>query len=109
MVLDVFCLMARVKPNHTVTIKRPALPTMSSTGGGVFSQTLQTITTTKLEELFNKRTTFEERYQKLQLSIKNEDTPLARLCILIEGVQTCFGAKVNGYGISCSKVETILI
>jgi len=60
-----------------------------ASSGSVFSETLQTITTTKLEELAKSRITFEEQYKTLIISIQHEADPLKRLELLVDGVKTC--------------------
>jgi hypothetical protein len=61
--------------------------------GSVFSETLQTITSTKLEELAKKRTTFENQYAALLAKTQAEQDPLKRLTLLVDGAKVCFGVK----------------
>ncbi|KAF2183982.1 hypothetical protein K469DRAFT_689720 [Zopfia rhizophila CBS 207.26] len=61
--------------------------------GSVFSETLQTITTTKLEELAKKRSTFEEQYATITSTIQAEPDPLKRLELLVDGAKVCFGVR----------------
>jgi hypothetical protein len=65
---------------------------MASTGS-VFSQTLHSITTTKLDELSKKRGEYEAQYSAIKANLLSEENPLKRLYILIDGVKTAFGAK----------------
>jgi len=58
--------------------------------GGLFSNTLHSITTTKLEELSKKRATFDAEYNALQAATANESDPLTRLYILVDGIKSCF-------------------
>jgi hypothetical protein len=63
--------------------------TMSSSGG-VFSTTLQTITTTKLNELSKKRAIFEDQKSSLLKAAEIEPDQKKRLRILLDGVKQCF-------------------
>ncbi|KAF1364847.1 hypothetical protein EJ07DRAFT_161823 [Lizonia empirigonia] len=63
--------------------------------GSVFSGTLQTITSTKLEELSKQRTTFNKQYDALLSSVKSEKDPLQRLIIVIDGTKLCLGVKTT--------------
>ncbi|KAG0652845.1 Histone [Hyphodiscus hymeniophilus] len=64
-----------------------------SSSGGVFSDTLQTITTTKLNELSKKRTTFEDQKASLLKAAELESDQKQRLRILIDGVKDAFAIK----------------
>ena len=62
--------------------------------GGLFSETLHSITTTKLEELSKKRATFEHQYASIQQAASVESDPLKRLIILVDGVKRCFQVRI---------------
>lgn len=64
-----------------------------SSSGGVFSDTLQTITTTKLNELSKKRATFDDQKTSLLQAAKLETDQKKRLRILIDGVKDAFAIK----------------
>ena len=64
-----------------------------ASSGSVFSQTLQSITATKLDELSKKRASFEQVYSRLQATLQQEQSPLQRLFILVEGLKVCFSVK----------------
>lgn len=69
--------------------------------GSVFSQTLQAVTNTKLEELAKQRHTFTSKYEELLTQTECEDDPLERLMRLAEGTKSCLGintdsSKTNG-------------
>jgi hypothetical protein len=61
--------------------------------GSVFSETLQTITTTKLEELTKQRDSFEKGYAALLTAATAVTDPLARLFLLVDGAKGCLGIK----------------
>lgn len=63
--------------------------------GSVFSGTLQTITSTKLDELSKQRTTFNKQYNALLSSLQSEKDPLQRLIIVIDGTKLCLGVKTT--------------
>jgi hypothetical protein len=63
--------------------------------GSVFSETLQTITTTKLEELAQQRVAFDKEYAALLAAGKAEQEPLKRLVLLIDGTKSCMGVKTS--------------
>lgn len=63
--------------------------------GGLFSNTLHSITTTKLEELSKKRATFDAEYKAVQAAASNEPDPLSRLYILVDGIKSCFQLKTE--------------
>ena len=69
---------------------------MPSSSGSVFSATLQTITTTKLEELAKQRTTFEKEYTALLAATKAEQDSLKRVLLLVDGTKSCLGVKTSG-------------
>jgi hypothetical protein len=64
-----------------------------ASSGSVFSETLRSITTTKLDELSRKCATFERQYAAILAAIDATTDPLDRFCILIDGVKTCSAAK----------------
>jgi hypothetical protein len=66
--------------------------------GGVFSNTLQSITTTKLRELSNKRALFEDLKSLLLLEVQLEADQKARVRKLIEGVKQCFSVRSDRRG-----------
>ncbi|KAL1791923.1 hypothetical protein ACET3X_009674 [Alternaria dauci] len=68
---------------------------MATSSGSVFGATLQTITTTKLEELAKQRAVFEEEYAALVAAAKVETDPLKRLCLLLDGSKTCLGLQTE--------------
>lgn len=63
--------------------------------GSVFSQTLQTITTTKLEELAQQRVAFDNDYTTLLAAAKAEGDLLKRLVLLADGTKLCLGVKTS--------------
>ena len=64
-----------------------------SSSGGVFSDTLQTITTTKLNELSKKRAIFEAQKASLLKAAALESDQKKRLRIFIDGVKDSFAVK----------------
>ena len=66
--------------------------------GGVFSDTLQSITTTKLRELAHKRALFEELKASLLLDVRLNMDQKARVRRLIEGVKQCFSVRSDRRG-----------
>lgn len=71
----------------------------------VFSKTLQSITTTKLNELSKKRKIFEDQKVPLLLSAKNETHQHQELRILVDGVKNCFSMrKVTRRGDRCTAL-----
>ena len=64
-----------------------------SSSGGVFTTTLQTITTTKLNELSKKRAIFEDQKTSLLKAAKRESNQKKRLRVLIDGVKESFAVK----------------
>lgn len=72
--------------------------------GSVFSETLQQITDTKLDELSKKRATFEADKASTLLSIESQSDPIERLVLLSNGVKKSFGIKLDKDG----KVTTNL-
>ena len=63
---------------------------MSSTAGSLFSQTLQDITDTKLDEVALKREDFEKKSNDIILNVSNQADRIQRLHTLVEGVKSCF-------------------
>jgi len=63
--------------------------------GGVFSETLQSITTTKLTELSKKRTVFEDQKAILLAAAAVESDQKEKLRILVDGVKQCFSLKTS--------------
>ncbi|CZR63368.1 uncharacterized protein PAC_13265 [Phialocephala subalpina] len=59
----------------------------------VFSQTLHSITTTKLNELSKKRKIFENQKVFLLLAAKNEPNQQKRVQTLVDGVKKCFSMR----------------
>ncbi|KAF4973149.1 hypothetical protein FSARC_493 [Fusarium sarcochroum] len=69
-----------------------------ASSGSVFSETLQEITNTKLEELSKRRSRFEEAKSSLLSSIQLEEDAVKRLVALSNGVKECFGIKLDKDG-----------
>lgn len=63
--------------------------------GSVFSETLQTITNTKLEELAKQRQSFEEAYATLLHAVETEQDRLKRLVLLLDGTKSCLNVKTE--------------
>lgn len=72
--------------------------------GSVFSETLQQITDTKLDELSKKRAAFEADKAATLSSIQSKSDPIERLVLLSNGVKKSFGIKLDKDG----KVTTHL-
>ena len=70
------------------------IPAMSSSGG-VFSNTLQSITTTKLTELSKKRKYFEDQKGELLQAAALEPDQKRKLQILVDGVKKSFSLKTS--------------
>lgn len=68
---------------------------MVTSSGSVFSETLQTITSTKLEELAKQRINFEEGYAALTTTLKAENDSLKRVLLLVEGTKSCLGVQTS--------------
>lgn len=62
-----------------------------ASSGSVFSETLQAITTTKLEELDKQRLAFETQHAALIEAADKEPDALERLFLLVEGAKACLG------------------
>ncbi|KAJ8124298.1 hypothetical protein O1611_g9342 [Lasiodiplodia mahajangana] len=71
---------------------------MSTNSGSVYSEALQEITNTKLEELSKKRAEFEATKANALSRLENELDPLTRLGLLSQGVKDCFGIKTTKTG-----------
>ncbi|KAK5953175.1 hypothetical protein OHC33_005743 [Knufia fluminis] len=84
-----------------------------ASSGSVFSQTLEEITTTKLEELAKKRTSFEQRKAAAIEEANSKHDALDKLTALVDGVKACFsvamkdGKVVRGSSTN-AKLETDL-
>jgi len=66
-----------------------------ASSGGVFSETLQSITTTKLTELSKKRKIFEDKKTALFAASELEPDQKKKLRILVDGVKQCFSIKTT--------------
>ncbi|XXG95707.1 hypothetical protein Hte_001977 [Hypoxylon texense] len=64
-----------------------------SSNGSVFSETLQGITNTKLEELSKRRSDFESAKSNILSLLENEEDPIQRLHTLSKGVKACYAPK----------------
>ena len=64
-----------------------------SSSSSVFSETLQKITTAKLEELSKKRAIFEDQKAGVIRGTEREDDELKQLRLLVDGVKVCFSVK----------------
>ncbi|CAI6021022.1 unnamed protein product [Clonostachys chloroleuca] len=69
-----------------------------ATSGSVFSETLQGITNTKLDELSKRRSSFEEAKASLLEVVRAESDPTRRLSLLCDGVKECFSIKLDKAG-----------
>lgn len=69
-----------------------------ATSGSVFSETLQEITNTKLDELSKRRAAFEEGRASILASIQLEEDAIKRLETLMDGVKKCFSIKLDKAG-----------
>ncbi|OTB09309.1 hypothetical protein M426DRAFT_315881 [Hypoxylon sp. CI-4A] len=70
---------------------------MASTNGGAFSETLQEVTNTKLEELSRRRSDFETTKSNILSMLANEADPSRRLYILSQGVKASYALKLGKY------------
>jgi len=66
-----------------------------SSSGGVFSNTLQSITTTKLNELSKKRKVFEDEKTQLLHTAALEPDQKKKLRILVDGIKKSFSLKTS--------------
>src|SRR5262245_39784882 len=71
---------------------------MALSSGSVFSETLQEITNTKLEELSKRRSDFETAKSNILSMLETESDPAQRLYILSQGVKACYALKLGKYG-----------
>ena len=62
-----------------------------ASSGSVFSETLQTITTTKLEVLAEQRLNFEKQYAALLDASSKESDLVKKIHILVAGTKSCLG------------------
>lgn len=69
-----------------------------ASSGSVFSDTLQEITTTKLEELSKRRLAFEEAKAAILVDVQLEQDPVKRLIVLADGVKTSLAIKADRDG-----------
>ncbi|KAF4982105.1 hypothetical protein FZEAL_2211 [Fusarium zealandicum] len=69
-----------------------------ATSGSVFSETLQEITNTKLDELSKRRSGFEEAKKSLLASLQVEGDAVKRLVTLSDGIKECFAIKLDKAG-----------
>jgi hypothetical protein len=81
-----------------------------SSSGGALSETLQSITTTKLKELSKKRATFEEQKASLLLEVQLETDLKDRARKLVEGVKKCFSVSLDSVsrGFAAHRVDNRL-
>jgi hypothetical protein len=66
-----------------------------SSSRSVFSETLQSITTTKLEELSKKRAIFEDQKAQIHRDAELETDELKKLRLILDGVKKCFSVKTT--------------
>ncbi|TRX98791.1 hypothetical protein FHL15_000133 [Xylaria flabelliformis] len=71
---------------------------MPTNSGSVFSETLQEITNTKLEELSKRRSEFETTKANIISRLENETDPLRRLDLLSQGVKESYAMKTTKAG-----------
>ena len=64
-----------------------------SSSSGIFSETLQSITTTKLNELSKKRKVFEDQKESLLSTADLEPDQKKRLRVLVDGIKQSFAVK----------------
>lgn len=69
---------------------------MAACSGSVFSETLQTIITAKLEELAKERIGFDDEYASSLLAAANDEKDaLKRVNLLTNGTKSCLGLKTD--------------
>ncbi|KPM39397.1 hypothetical protein AK830_g7150 [Neonectria ditissima] len=86
-------------PSHsTVSVYFLHSPQIMATSGSVFSDTLQEITNTKLDELSKRRSGFEQAKSSLLVSVQAEEDAVKRLAALSRGVKECFAIKLDDDG-----------
>lgn len=66
-----------------------------TSSGSVYSQTLQEITTTKLQELSKKRASFEKLKNAAITDSDAKDNPIDMLVALADGTRACFGVRLS--------------
>ncbi|KAI1747424.1 hypothetical protein F4782DRAFT_521322 [Xylaria castorea] len=71
---------------------------MPTNSGSVFSETLQEITNTKLDELSKRRSEFETTKANIISRLENETDPLKRLGLLSQGVKDSYAMKTTKAG-----------
>ncbi|KAI0509285.1 hypothetical protein F5B22DRAFT_358965 [Xylaria bambusicola] len=71
---------------------------MPTNSGSVFSETLQEITNTKLEELSKRRSQFETTKASIISRLEDEKDPLKRLGLLSQGVKDSYAIKTTKTG-----------
>ncbi|KAK5634477.1 hypothetical protein RRF57_010190 [Xylaria bambusicola] len=71
---------------------------MPTNSGSVFSETLQEITNTKLEELSKRRSQFESTKASILSRLGDEKDPLKRLSLLSQGVKDSYAIKTTKTG-----------
>ncbi|KAI1430395.1 hypothetical protein F5Y12DRAFT_20988 [Xylaria sp. FL1777] len=72
---------------------------MPTNSGSVFSETLQEITNTKLEELSKRRSEFETTRANIISRLENVTDPLERLSLLSQGVKDSYAMKTTKAGL----------
>lgn len=82
---------------------------MTASSGSVFSETLQTITTTKLEELKKQRIAFEEEYAALLAAADAEKDLLKCVHLLVDGTKSCLGLKTEKRQEKTGRLGRVLI
>lgn len=75
---------------------------MTSTGN-LFSQTLQEITTTKLDELALKRDNFENEKRQVTSNVQSQPHGVERLRALSDGIKKCFALHIEDGKVSVSN------
>jgi hypothetical protein len=66
-----------------------------SSSRSIFSETLQSITTAKLEELSKKRAIFEDQKAQVHRDAELETDELKKLRLILDGVKKCFSVKTT--------------
>lgn len=67
--------------------------TMASLSGSVFSQTLQDITATKLDELSKRQAAFEDKKAAILATLQADKDRIQRLVVLADGINSCYPGK----------------
>lgn len=78
------------------------------TSGSVFSGTLQTITSAKLEELSNHHSTFQKQHATLLSAAKEERDPLRRLIQVVNDTKLCLGVKTTSANANGSRPGRVI-